>query len=108
LTHPVETPISNGPVKFFGLAVNGAPHQYIMCTLALNVWVTRATAAMNPKQARFEFVQEIQRILLAHYEDITDIDFIAWGGGFGQVDAKTKPPTFRFIAEVQYGYLKCS
>ena len=108
LTDPVDTPVSNGQVKFFGIVQNGSPNQYMMSTLALNVWVTRTTATMNPKQLRFEFVQEIQRILLAKFEDITDLDFVAWGGGFGQVDSKTKPPTFRYIAEVQYGYLKCA
>ena len=105
-TDPAEFPQSSGTAPFLGITTNGAPHQYFVSSIDCNVWVSRAGVSINPKKCRFEFVQEIQRILLAKYAEVGDLDFIGWRGGQARVDDTVVPAVFRFAGEIGYSYLK--
>jgi len=106
ITDPSETPLSRGEAPFFGLVTSGGPVQYMMNTLAANVWVERKSVAINPKQAVYEMKEEIARILLANYTELSDLDYIAWLGGNEIVETDPPPPVYRYAGAVGYGYLK--
>ncbi len=108
VTDPVMTPESGGNTGYFGITTNGAPKQYWNCTVNVNFWVTRealAAISLNPKQCIFEMRSEVERIIKANYNSISDLDFISWLGGFEEVDAKNPPTVYRFVGEVGYGYM---
>jgi len=106
ITDPTEDPLSSGPAPFFGLVASGGPVQYMLNTLAVNVWVERNVVAINPKKAVYEIKEEIARILLANYAELSDLDYVAWLGGEELVDEDPPPPVFRFAGAAGYGYLK--
>ena len=104
-TDSSEAPQSAGIAPFFGIVTNGSPSQYIVESLACNIWVTRDSVSINPKTARYQMKQEVRRILKAKYDTISDLDYVGWQGGNGVVETTMKPVVFRFIGEIGYAYL---
>lgn len=104
-TDPSEVPQSEGPAPFFGISTNGTPAQMFICSLACNIWVTRDSVNINPKQCVYELKQEIKRILKAKCTTVSDLLYIGWMGGYEVVDTTMKPAVFRYIGEVGYAYL---
>ena len=107
-TDPVEVPISSGTTGFFGIVTGGVPNQYWSGSIAVNIWVTReglSVSGVNPKKCVFEVREEIKRIVQAGYESISDLDYVSWGGGFEEVNDKNIPVVYKFVGEINYGYL---
>ena len=105
ITDPEEGAVSSGPTGYFGIAIAGAPAQYWLGSVDVNVWLTREGQAINPKLLRDQFVAEIKRLIRANYDEVTDLDFIVWRGGFSRVEADKKPAVYRYAGTVGYGYL---
>ena len=106
ITGDEEVSQSSGVTGYFGLATNGVPAQYWVGSIAVNCWVTRVDGAVNPKQMCHLLKEEIKRIIRANYDQISDIDWIVWRGGFERVEADNSPAVFRYVGEVGYGYME--
>ena len=105
ITGDDEVAQSTGATGYFGLATGGVPAQYWVGSIEVNCWATREDGATNPKQLCHLMKEEIKRIIRANYDQISDIDWIVWRGGFERVEADKTPAVFRYAGETGYGYL---
>jgi len=105
ITDEEEATLSDGPTGILGIATGGVPAQYWVGSVAVNCWVTREDTDVNPKKLIDLFKKEIKRLIRAHYDDVTDLDFITWMGGHEIVESDKKPVVYRYAGVVAFGYL---
>jgi len=105
VTDTSEVVEGGGVTAYTGISTNGTPAKLWVGTAAVNIWVTREAVSINPKQCLFEMRKEIERIIKAKYDDVSDLDYLSWKGGFEQVESDQSPVVYRFIGEVGYAYL---
>jgi hypothetical protein len=104
-TDPSKVVVAGGAAHFTGMTSSGVPAKLWDCTLTVNIWITRESAGKEPKQLRFEMEQEVDRILKKYFEEISDLQYVTWKGGFGTVESDPPPTVYRLIGEVGYAYL---
>jgi len=105
VTDSSEVVERGGVTGYTGIATNGAPAQLWVGSLSVNCWLTRDAISINPKQAIFEMKEELRRIVKAHYESISDLQWISWRGGMEMVDDTQSPVVYRWAGEIGYAYL---
>lgn len=104
-TDPSEAVIAGGVSGYTGMTSGGTPTQQWDGSVSVNFWVTREAVSVNPKAFLFEMRREVQRIVKANYDAISDLHCIAWKGGMEMPDTDQSPVVYRWIGEVGYAYM---
>lgn len=105
VTNPSEVVEGGGASGYSGMGSDGTPSQLWNGFVMLDIWATRESTEINPKQLVFEMRKEVARIVKLKYEDVTDLGHIVWRGGGEIVGTGSKPVVFRWSGEIGYSYL---
>ncbi len=93
------------------LGSTGMVGQNISGAVEVDCWANRESSDVNPKKLVYEFKQEARRIIQSNVTceatsptDLSDLNYLGWGGAIDRHATDITPVTYRKICEVLYGY----
>lgn len=108
VTNPDEMPVRGGETGYSGIKADGSgPTQTRVGGLLVNCWAHRDDGSgVNPKQLTWEMSEEVERIILANFNQATDLDGISFGDRIERIDDSVSPAVYRYECTIIFWYQK--